>query len=393
MASDIAILMNGQRPEAVVATTMAAISLSTVLTGLSLIGIGKAKLAKLVSYIPMPVIGGYLAFIGLFCVEAGLSLTSHMTISGFDTWVDLIFSSHAFILTLPAILSGAFLCYIARTYSHIAALPVAITILPVLFFVFIWAADISLDEARQFGWINESSAVADWRAVVGVYDLSAVNWSIIPTQFTVWVGMVIVVVFGSSLDVAAVEMGSGEDLDTDEQLVVIGASNVLSGALGGFTGSYIFTQTLLGFRSKFHSRSVALFLAGAQFIIFALSIDPLAYTPLFFFAATIIFIGFDLLLEWIIEVRHKLAMGEYIVLLVTFTSMIVSGMDQGFAIGVFCSLFNFVVTYVLYNPHSSAGLVSASIPRSRQLRRPQHVSILLRCNNLTCIGYINLNVY
>ena len=35
-----------------------------------------SQLAGLVQYLPLPVVGGYLAFIGLYCLEAGLSLMS-----------------------------------------------------------------------------------------------------------------------------------------------------------------------------------------------------------------------------------------------------------------------------------------------------------------------------
>ena len=33
--------------------------------------VGRARLAKYVAYLPMPVISGYLGFIGLFCIEVG----------------------------------------------------------------------------------------------------------------------------------------------------------------------------------------------------------------------------------------------------------------------------------------------------------------------------------
>ena len=35
---------------------------------------GRLRLAVLVQYLPLPVVGGYLAFIGLYCLEAGLAL-------------------------------------------------------------------------------------------------------------------------------------------------------------------------------------------------------------------------------------------------------------------------------------------------------------------------------
>ena len=42
---------------------------------------GKLELAMLVQYLPLPVVGGYLAFIGLYCLEAGLTLMSGVQVA------------------------------------------------------------------------------------------------------------------------------------------------------------------------------------------------------------------------------------------------------------------------------------------------------------------------
>lgn len=47
------------------------LSLSTCLLGVALVGIGRLRLASLVQYLPMPVVGGYLAYIGFFCGQVG----------------------------------------------------------------------------------------------------------------------------------------------------------------------------------------------------------------------------------------------------------------------------------------------------------------------------------
>lgn len=38
--------------------------------------LGRLRLASIVQYLPMPVIGGYLAFIGYFCGQAGLAFAT-----------------------------------------------------------------------------------------------------------------------------------------------------------------------------------------------------------------------------------------------------------------------------------------------------------------------------
>ena len=66
--------------------------------------------------------------------------------------------------------------------------------------------------------------------------------------------MVVVVAFSSSLDVAAIEIELGLPLDYDRELTMVGLSNLLSGASGGFAGSYIFSQTILNLRRGVRSR-------------------------------------------------------------------------------------------------------------------------------------------
>jgi SulP family sulfate permease len=47
--------------------------------------------------------------------------------------------------------------------------------------------------------------------------------------FPTFLGMYLVVAFGSSLDVAAIQMDLGKPLDFNRELMVVGASNALSG--------------------------------------------------------------------------------------------------------------------------------------------------------------------
>ena len=44
------------------------------------------QLASLVQYLPMPVVGGYLAYIGFFCGEAGLALMAGVQIVTIKDW-------------------------------------------------------------------------------------------------------------------------------------------------------------------------------------------------------------------------------------------------------------------------------------------------------------------
>ena len=58
------ILSGGGTIDEVISTTLVVLPLGTAALGIVLILLGKFKLLDIVSYLPLPVIGGYLAFIG-----------------------------------------------------------------------------------------------------------------------------------------------------------------------------------------------------------------------------------------------------------------------------------------------------------------------------------------
>lgn len=71
----------------------------------------------------------------------------------------------------------------------------------------------------------------------GLVDFSLVRWDLVNHVIPTWLGMVLVVAFASSLDVAAISMDMGEALDTNKELTTVGIGNLLSGLTLGYTGS------------------------------------------------------------------------------------------------------------------------------------------------------------
>ena len=54
-----------------------------------------------------------------------------------------------------------------------------------------------------------------------------------PPQIPTWIGMYFVVAFSSCLDVAAIQMDLGEQLDFNRELTTVGISNVLGCVIQG----------------------------------------------------------------------------------------------------------------------------------------------------------------
>jgi hypothetical protein len=101
----------------------------------------------------MPVIGGYLAFIGFFCLQAGVAVSTSTTMSSIVDWVNVM-NPHSIVLAIPALLSGFALTWLSRNVNNDAVLPLAMVGIPSLFYISVALSGAGLQGARVFGWVG-----------------------------------------------------------------------------------------------------------------------------------------------------------------------------------------------------------------------------------------------
>jgi len=76
MVAGIFASFDGEYSVAAEATIIAAFMITTMITGLFLLLLGRLKLGNLVRYIPYPVSGGFFAGIGYIFVEGGITVAT-----------------------------------------------------------------------------------------------------------------------------------------------------------------------------------------------------------------------------------------------------------------------------------------------------------------------------
>lgn len=378
----------------IVSTTIVLLGLATACLGSVLVVMGKFRLADAVAYLPLPVVGklncrqdrsrsflfrsfllifflpgGYLAFIGYFCLEAGVALCiSHPIMKPAD-W-GYLFDEKSLILATPGIIAGIFLTLVSRKCSNEAILPISMVAIPLAFYIFMFLCGYTIEDARDGGWVGESSPSVPASDLLLLVDFHKVRWDLAKDLISTWAGMVFVVSFSSCLDVAAISMDMGESLDTNNELMTVGISNFVSGLAGGFTGSYIFSQTIFTYRTNCRSRWIGVIVAFTFILVVISPVNFLEVTPLFFLGSTLIFIGFDLLYEWIVEVRHKLLLSEYLVLLATFIAVQFLGINAGIGLGIITAVLDFVLAT------ANVSTIARVSRRSLAMWRPQERGIL-----------------
>ncbi|TDH66117.1 uncharacterized protein CCR75_001393 [Bremia lactucae] len=330
----------------VLATTLFTMAISTAGLGAALIITGKLRLASFVQYLPMPVVGGYLAFIGFYALEAGLSMMTTESIKEPKDWIKLT-EPTALILAVPGVVAGSAIFYINGRYNHMAVLPCCLLAMLMTFYGLLLVTGMSLEDARAAGWVAEPPpSPRSLTQIYRFYAFSNINYSHLTDQIPTWIAMYFVVAFSSSLDVAAVETALGRPLDHNHELQTVGLSNLLSGLSGGFTGSYLFSQTIFTLRGQLESRLVGLLVFLLELLVVLCPFSIIAFVPKVFFGALQMLVCLDLMTEWLYHARNKLLSREYAIVWITFLTMVFLNLELGIVLGIVIAGFNFIYSYI-----------------------------------------------
>jgi SulP family sulfate permease len=320
----------GHPDDVLLATVTVGLGLATALLGLGLVILGRLNLAQYVQMLPTPVIGGYLAYIGFFCGVSGLALMANG--GGSNLSIPILVEN--FVFVVPGLLGGLMIYVLVRNIRHMAVLPVTIVFLLSAFYLGLLATQTTIEDATDGGWIRQSDPPPVWYRTWDFLQVDKVVWEAYPPLTLTLLSMIFVVALSSSLDVAAIELELNQPLNYNAELTMVGISNLVSGLTGGYTGSYIFSQSIFSLRAGITSRLAGYVLALCELTIFVLPIPILSFVPNFFFGSLLIMICIDLMYEWLWEVRTKLTAVEYTVCLSTFILIQVTGVEYGIILGV-----------------------------------------------------------
>jgi SulP family sulfate permease len=247
VSTTIAQSMTGTAPpEAMLATLVAFIGLSSLFTGAVLVVLGRLQIGGLIRYIPYPVAGGFIAgtgwllFQGAFEVMLGHPLT----------WTNLVSIFYPIALMQWGFALGLALLLLvgSRKFDHPLFLPVGFSLGAALFYIGLFATGTSLNQAAELGLVigsfpkTVSWPALEWQA------FSQVDWAVVfshSEQFLLLAGIsAILILFNAS----GLEQITDRDIDLDHELRVVGWANALSGLGGGMVGFHVLGDTTLAYQ-------------------------------------------------------------------------------------------------------------------------------------------------
>jgi len=360
--------LSGARDAQFATVTLLIVS-TTLLTGVLLLGLGYFKLGGIVRFLPYPVIGGFLAGSGWLLVQGGIGIMADIPMG--LGW----FKPEILALWLPGIALGIISRIVSQKVNKPYTIPLLMLIASLLFYSYIWMMHLSIADLRNAGWLLDSYASSSlWEFPLAPSFLSQVDWSLLFAQIPTMLPIALICAIGLLLNSSGTELLIKKDLDLNRELMVAGFGNLISGMAGGLAGFQDISFSTLNYVTTGGKRMVGILAAlmiGATLFI---GTSVVLYIPKFIFGAVLIYLGIELLMDWVYEAWLKFSRIDFLVIVTILVVLAVSGVLQGIVAGLILAVAMFAVSYSRINVIKFA--FTGREFRSRVTRAPYENQVL-----------------
>ena len=158
MAYSIMNAMEGQSGNAIIATTITAYCISSILTGLIFLALGAFKLGNLVSFFPRHILIGCIGGVGFFLVVTGIEVSARLDGSlnyNLETLQKLFSADTWYLWMLPLVLAVSIMV-LQRIFKNGFILPMFFISVFAIFYIIVEGIfRMDLEDVRNAGWIFE----------------------------------------------------------------------------------------------------------------------------------------------------------------------------------------------------------------------------------------------
>ena len=365
-------LRTSAAPNATLPTIVAAIALTSLLTGAFLLLLGRFKLGNLIRFLPYPVVGGFLAGTGWLLAQGAVGV---MTGTSFN-WSQLpdLIQPGVLALWLPGLIFAIVLLALLRRYSHFLLMPAMLALAIALFYGLLWLTRTSVAEASAQGWLlGPFPEQALWQPLTPS-TFAQVDWAAIVGQLDKVGTILIVSMVALLLNASGIEVTVRQDLDLNRELQSAGIANLVAGLGGGLVGYHFLGDSVLAYKMGARTRLAGLFSAAACGAALLLGASLLSFFPKPVLGGLLLFLGLSFLVEWVYDAWFKLPRTDYALVLLILVVIGAVGFLEGVLVGAGIAVILFVVKYSRINVVKHT--LSGANYRSRVDRPLSHRQVL-----------------
>jgi SulP family sulfate permease len=354
-------------------TVVAALVVTSLLTGIFFVALGVFKLGGLIRYVPYPVVGGFLAGTGWLLVQGGIGVMADVSLG--LAQLSALVQPATLARWAPGLLFAIALLVVLRRYSHFLIVPTMLLASIGLFYAFLAVIHLPVAEAEAQGWLLGPFPQAGLWQPLPFSALSQINWPVILGQLGS-VGTVMAIgVVSLLLNASGLELAARRDIDLDRELRSAGIANCIAGLTGSPVGYQALSLSALGLKLGATSRLVGLVAGALCGVMLFAGGSLISFFPKLVAGGLLVFLGLAFLVEWVYDAWFKLSRAEYLIVILITLAMALVGVLQGVGLGLVLAVILFVVDY------SRVGVVKhvfSGTNYSSRVERPRLYKQLLR---------------
>jgi SulP family sulfate permease len=314
------------------APVLLTLALATVATGIVLCVFGMTRMGRAIRYVPYPVVGGFLGATGCLILLGAVRVITGQrlqfaTLGQFEDFLTLSKLAAACVMALILYLTW----HRSRSSLGLPAILIGGVIAGHILF---WLTGISLAEAQAAGWTFQSPPSADFMLPWSVDGIDKYPWHTLPELSGNLIAVIFVTASCTLFNTTGIEVAVQREANLERELNVTGIANMLSGALGGYTGCISISRTVLNFNSGGSSPLSGFTVAAMSLLMLLFAPTLLGYMPKFVLGGLLIYLAADQLHKWIVQSRRRLSFIEYLSLLAIIVIIVQWGFIAGILIGV-----------------------------------------------------------
>ena len=332
----------------IITTTIFCYVISSMLTGTVFYVLGKLQLGKIVGFFPRHILIGCIGGVGYFLIITGIEVTTR--VAKFEySWPFFLglFTNYDTLAKwlLPVILT-VILIGTQRYFKNSLVLP-SFYILTLVLFHFIVAIipTLSLDTLRAAGWIFPiANSDSKWYDHYKLFNVHKVHWSLVLQQIPTMMALTFFGILHVPINVPALAMSLQMDkYDVDRELIAHGYSNFFSGLLGSVQNYLVYTNSVLFIRAGADSSFAGFLLIALTICIMMIGPVIISFIPICIVGSLIFLLGYELLVEALIDTWNKLNRFEYLTVVIIVFTMGIFDFVLGIIVGILIACFSFLV--------------------------------------------------
>lgn len=331
-------------PQQILPTVMTTIVLSALLVGILFTFLGSFRLGNLIRFVPLPVMGGFLAGVGWLLASGAIKSTTGLPLQ--LQHLTVLFEPLMIAKWLPGLFSALALLLLQRYRRSVFNLFLVVITTVVLFWLAVWLIGVSPSTLRADGWLMASGAnEIGWTPFEYVRGLTDTNWHAVLAQLPQLVTLLVIASVAVLMAASSLELLAAKDVDLNRELIAAGLGNFVCAALGALPGYHSLAASTLSQKMGTPVRMVGLVGALVCAAVYGLGVSFLSMLPKMLVGTVVLYIALSLLKEWLYETWFKLSRGDYFILLLVFGCVSFVGLIEGVAIGLMAGVALFAFDY------------------------------------------------